>query len=536
MTHSVAAQETIPLRPSSPPDALTIRFVIVLMLAAVVPSIASGQAKPATAPAPEVKITSTPAKTQKLSDLTARYRFFERYTNDDEHTAPGMAASSRIAIIEVVKESIENAKGAPKRTETTRHAIFTERPLEVNTLGVNSIVRTYERYKVKTAETSGTKSQPLEGLSILIRPKLADLPQILSLNDGRSLTETEYDAASHQMFLAQISTLLPGQVVRIGDTWKLTRKAAQGLLADPLIVGDGLVAKLAEIRKEVDGPRFVASIEITGKLLTPAGESAVKAELLFTFVGESSLKLFSNKPTFPPRPSEDITESRGSITEIRMARMTSGPLPGPGRLRYQLNRELTMHRQVGLVEGSVPPPKLKQIPEPTEANSWLTFVDPSYKYSFRHPQDLLIPERSLATPEPKISFMTRSNREGRDILQIELASTILTPEDLKKELAEKYKQMKMEVIKGGEVWLPEKEWPATMKVHRIDAEVKLADTKSVSVGSARIHFDGYLILTGQTSSLIAIASTTNSGVAPYRKEVEKILRSLRLDPPRPPSN
>jgi hypothetical protein len=534
-------QEIIPLNPSPRTFSISPGIVIVLILAVVVPSIASGQTK--TQATPPVMITGTPAKTEKLSDLTARYRFFEKFTTSDESASAGVAGTSKIAIIEVVKESIEIAKAAPKVTETTRHSIFIERPFEINAVNnVNSILRSYQGFKIKGGEAHGMDGQPLEGLTVLIRPRLADLPQILSLTEARPLNEVEYGIIAHQMFIPQISQLLPGQVVRIGDNWKINRRASQALLADPFLVGEGLLGELTEIRKEVDGPRLVAVIAITGKLATPMGDCSINAELLFTFLGESSLKSFSTKPSFPPRPSEDIINCRGSITEIRLGSLTSGFLPGNGRLRFHLNRSVTMHRLIGLPEGAEPLPRLKQIPEPTDANSWLTFTAPNYKYSFQHPQDLLSLERNLALPEPKNSFMTRATREGRDILQIELLPGNFTPEDLKKEMAEKYKaltekfrQIGSNVIKGEEVWLPEKEWPATMKVHRIDSEVKLVDpkAKSVSAGKDRIHFDGYLILNGQNSTIVAIASTTRDSVGPYRKEIEQILRSIRLDPPRP---
>ncbi len=523
------------MKPSSALLPFGTRFALALVVAAFVTSMASGQTGPAAAPV--VQITSTPSKTQKVTDLTARYRFYERYTGDDDHTAPGYVASYRTAIIEVVKESLETPKAAPKRTEATRHSIFTERPAELNGVGnVTGVTRTYERFKVNPADLLTTGAQPLEGLSVMVRNRLGDLPQVISLTDGRVLTEFEYDAIAHQIYVPQISLLLPAQIIRIGDTWKVSRRAAQALLGDPLIVGDGLVAKFAEVRKEVDGPRSVAVIDVSGKLPTSAGDSTINAELLFTFVGESSLRGFSNKPTFPPKPSEGVIEGGGSITEIRLARVISGPLPGSDRLRYQMNREVTMHRQIGLIEGAPVPPKLKMIPEMNPRNSWLTHFDHGYKFAIDHPQDLIFPERSLAVAEPKTSFMIRNSREGRDMLQVEYVPRTLAPADLKKELEEKYKAIKREVIKGNEVYLPEAEWPK-MKVHRIDAEIKLADPKAVAVaGSARIHFDGYLITFGQACSIIAISSTTKDAVAPYRKEIEQILKTIRLDPPKPVAN
>ena len=348
----------------------------------------------------------------------------------------------------------------------------------------------------------------MDGVSALIRPKLGELPQVLSLTEGRQLTEYEYDVTARQVFVAHLSALLPAQVVRVGDTWRVPRKAAQALLGDPYLQGDTLGGKLIEIRKEVDGPRMVASIAISGKVSGPVGETTVNAELLFTFLPDSSLKSFPTKPQFPPRPSEDLIEARGAITELRLGRVTNVPLPGPGRLRFQSNREVTLHRQLGIVPGAVAPVKPAKLPDSTEANSWIIHVDPAGRYSFQHPQDMLLPERSQPTPEANTTLLIRTRRDGRDMVQVEYVPKVLTPEDLKKELTEKYGMLKMEVIKGAETWLPEADWPK-MKVHRIDAEVKVSDAKASStLGAPRIHFDGYLILFGQSSSLMVVSTTS----------------------------
>jgi hypothetical protein len=197
-----------------------------------------------------------------------------------------------------------------------------------------------------------------------------------------------------------------------------------------------------------------------------------------------------------------------------------------------------MHRQIGLVDGAPLAPKLKMIPDPSVATTWLTHIDPDFKFSLQHPQDLLPPDRSLAIPESKILFLMRNTREGRDMLQVEFVPKSLTPEDLKKVMEEKYQTFKTEILPGNTVWLPEADWVLSkMKVHRIDAEVKLADPKAATTaGTPRVHFDGYLILFGQSSSIIAISSTTRDAVGPYRKEIEQILKTIKLDPPKPAVN
>ncbi len=512
---------------------LTASLIAVVLL---FPGLALGQETPAPV-ASEGSTGSTPAKTKKFADLTVRYRFSERYTTDDARTGPGVVGSYRVAIVDVVRDSVESAQGAPKRTESSRRVLFVERLAE-SSVGIGTVastVRAIETYQAKPEDRLKMMgSRPLEAASVLVRPKVGELPQILSLSDGRQLTEYEYDALAHQVFVPHLTALLPTQVVRIGDTWRIPRKAAQALLGDPTLQGDTLVGRLAEVRKEVDGPRMVASIAITGKLAGAVAETTVNAEVLFTFQGSTAPKAASKKPTFPPNPAEDQMEARGAITELRLGSVTSGPLPGPGRLRFQSNRELTLHRQLGVVAGGAVLPTLERAPETSEANSWLTHVDPSGRYSFRHPQDMIPPDPSLPT-KPNTTLLIRGGREGRDMLQVEFFPRTLAIEDLKKALAEKYSLMKMELLKGDEGWLPEVEWPG-VRIYRINAALKSADPKAAAPGgSNRIHFDGYLIQFAQSVSILAIASTSRESVAPFRQDVESLLKTIKIDPPRPTS-
>src|SRR5206468_3780198 len=144
--------------------------------------------------------------------------------------------------------------------------------------------RTFERYRPRPEEPSKAIGvRPLDGLSALIRPRPGELPQVVSLTSGRLLTEYEYEVVARQVFVPQLSSILPAQVVRVGDTWRVARKAAQAMLGDPSVQGDTLVGKLTEVRKEVDGPRLVASIAVTGRVNSPTGDTKINAEALFTF-------------------------------------------------------------------------------------------------------------------------------------------------------------------------------------------------------------------------------------------------------------
>ena len=376
-------------------------------------------------------------------------------------------------------------------------------------------------------------ARPLEGAVVLVRPRSGEGPVILSLTDGRSLTDYEFETLSGQLFLPHLSQLFPTQAVRLRDTWKVSRKAAQALLGDSTIQADNLTGKLGEIRREVNGPRMVASVSITGKVPAQAGETSVNAEILFTFLASATPKPAAKKKTFPPNPYEDLTEARGAVTEVRMARVTTGPVPGPGRLRFLSNRELTLHRQIGV--GGPALPKLETLPEATEANAWLTRLDASGRYALKHPQDFLASDPN-APARPGLAILSRLSRTGRDMLQVEFFPKTLAVEDLKKAMAEKYALLKMEKIEGDQTWLPEGEWPG-VRVHRIDAALKVVDPKGIGpTGVTRIHFDGYLIQFPQSASVLAIATTSRESVGPFRGEVEAVLKTIQVDPPRPSTN
>jgi hypothetical protein len=484
--------------------------------------------------APAAKADSTPPVMKKVADLAARYHFTERYVHEETMAGPGLVGTYRVATREVVRESVEAAQGAPRRTDSTRQAIFSERLAESGFGGgsVGSTVRSYERFLVKTDDVvRATGGKPLEGASVLIRPRSGELPLVLSLTEGRTLTEFEFDAIAHQPFSPHLAQLMPTASVRLGDTWRVPRPAAQALLGDPTVPADGLSGKLFEVRKEVEGSRMVALVAITGKVAGPFGETIVNAEVQFQFIGTTTPKT-STKKVFPPHPFEGLTEARGAVTEVRLASETKGPVPGPGRLRFLSNREFTLHRQLGLAAGSPPPPTFEKPPEPTPANSWLTHLDSSGRYSLTHPQELLAPDPNLPV-KPGITLLTRLRRDGRDMLQVEFVPKTLAPEDIKKALAEKYSRLKMDILQGEEIWLPEADWPG-VRVHRIDAALKVGDPKAAGPGGAtRIHFDGYLIQFPQLASVLAIATTAREAVSIFRDEVEKILKTIKIDPPRP---
>ncbi|WP_435021871.1 hypothetical protein TA3x_002604 [Tundrisphaera sp. TA3] len=516
-----------------------------MIRASMIPAglLAIGLAAHAQEPKGEIA-ASSPAKTTVMADLTHRYRLMERYAPDETDAAgTPLIGPYRVGVVEITKDSIDVPKGSPKRSETARQLVYVERPAEVSTQGIPAAtVRTFERFQVRPGDAAeAVMPRPFEGLSVYCRPRPGEASQLLSLTEGRRLRDTEYELAARVTFLPHASQILPAQPVRVGETWRIPRKAAQALIGEAAGPVDALTGKLVELRREADGPRLVAVIGISGRVESPSLQAAVNAEALFTGLPEDATPPAdatapATAPAQPPARADDgIIETRGGLTEIRMARTTTGLLPGPGRLHYRTTREVVVHRQLGLGNDAATIPRPPARPEPTDANAWLSYLDPRGRFGFDHPQDLLPPDpyqlvAGGIVADPETATLTRGRRDGHDLLQVEYVGKVVTPELLRQKLASKWGSNRLEVMKGGEEWLPEAEWPR-MKVHRIEAAIQAPD-RSKTGNAPRIHFDGYLIQFGQSASILAVATTSRDNVAAYRQEIERILKSLQISPAR----
>ena len=58
--------------------------------------------------------------------------------------------------------------------------------------------------------------------------------------------------------------VLPTIPVRVGDSWRIPRKAVQTMLGEPELRGDSLHGKFVEIRREENGQARQAVISING--------------------------------------------------------------------------------------------------------------------------------------------------------------------------------------------------------------------------------------------------------------------------------
>ena len=471
-------------------------------------------------------------------DLTHRYRFIETYTKVEEKAGPALIGQYQVGIMEVLKDSVETASGKPKESEITRQTIFTERPAEVSSLGVvGATIRNYVRFQVRPDDVVRTPGpRPLDGLTLFYRTRAGESPEILSLSEDRRLREREYEVAARQVFLPSLPAVFPAYPARVGDSWRVTKRAVQALLGEGAIRGDNLVAKFAELRRETKTKRMIAVMTITGRIANPYADTLINARLEFTF-----------DPPAPPKPAlpgslvaapssttslkpgdESIIEAHGAITELRFARVAKGMLPdaASNRLTYSASQELILSRKLGVEASGGKLLKLFDAPPSTDVNSWVTYTDPSQRFFFHHPQDLVPPERfQLTAIGGEDSIVLVKNRgDGKEMIRIDVFRKSQEPDALQDVLNAEWKRIRAEVLPGPKEWLPAADWPQPMKVYRIEAALKLG------AKGTRMHYDAYLVKVSESVSLMVISTTSRDSVEGFRKDVEKLLKTFRLGP------
>jgi hypothetical protein len=447
-----------------------------------------------------------------------QYQFIERYAPSTDSGGPEAVVQTRVGIIETIKSEIENPRGAPDRREMKVQTIYTERPAELGTDGaVIAAVRRYDTFRLppdRTAKPSDPR--PLEGLSIWYQRKGAGNPLVLSLTEGRPLREREFGIISQQMFLPALAGLLPQFRSRIGDRWRVPPSAARVLLGPQAAADQVMVASFKDLRTAANGTHLVATFSLT------AQPTPYQAEILFTFA--------------PPGPPTDDSRgstvvARGFISEIRSAQSMTTPLPqSNGRLRQIQTRELVVARvRDEKAPLTVPDPK----PTPTDANSWLTYVDPQRRFHLRHPQSFV----DESPPGDVQTILVQQRPGGPDVVTLRLQIPTgdpaadqrnRDPELHRKELAEQWRLEHQDVVAGSHGWLPEADWkPAEMRAYRIEAI-----SQGLTGGRpVRLHLDYYLVLTTRAQSLVVTAQTLEDSPLDFRKQVEAMIRTFGFETP-----
>ena len=228
--------------------ALPRRFLVGLSSLLIVAGLESGftiQAQEQPAPAAVVDTID-----EALQDVSTKFRLREIYTSKDGEPLPGEISQTRNAFRETLTMTVDTPKGAPLKSERMRQVIYSERPASLtSTSRVDAVVRRFETLRFEPAPQglNVAKKPPLDGLIVwAVRGQSGE--QILSLQEGRSITDFEYQVATTVPTLLNFSELLPQTPVRIGDTWALTRTAARILVGRGQVSTSNLSGKLIEVK------------------------------------------------------------------------------------------------------------------------------------------------------------------------------------------------------------------------------------------------------------------------------------------------
>ena len=500
---------------------VAVRWGWLAALAAVL--VARPPAAAAQGPPPSAAESGSPV------DLTTRFHFLERYSSTEERSRLDAIGPYKVGVRETNKVLIEKPQGAPERDEWTTQAIYTERSARMSgSATVSAVVRRYEAFQQDPDPSAKpSRPRPLQGLTIWYQLQPGEAPQVLSLVPDRGLREDEFQIIDRQVFLPELSALLPTLPVRIGDTWRIPRARLAALLGDRPVRGNPLTGTLKEVRKGVKGPNWEATLGVTGRLLLPEGETLINAAVRFQFPPPS--------PEAAPAAGKgdgdgSTVEAPGAILEVRMALSSSAALPGTNsRLKKISTRDVVVGRQLSTQGATLTPPEAP--PTPTEANSWLTYEDPLGRFHFRHPQS----HRPVPQPDSNSVLLNDPRPTGPDPIDIRLQVGAdrqrLDPEFHRKQLEAEWDRNHFEVIRGPAEWLDDPGWEkAKMRVFRIEAALSLGSPTTRTV--QRIHADYYLVLLPR-ESLFVTSMTGEDPPLPFRKQVETLIRTFRLDSPTP---
>ncbi len=520
------------------------RFVAAGILAALLggpvrpPECVAQAVAPRPAPAPAQTsipptLGSTPAPEEPpsgVADLTMRYRFIERYATTEDPGNPQEIVQAKVGVEETINTEIDNPRGAPERRKIVAHTIYTERTADLGPDGaVTAVVRHYDGFRL-IPDPGARPGDPraLEGLKIWYQVMPAADPLVMGLSDDpastRRMREIEYSIISRQVFLPALSGVLPSLPSRVGDRWRVPRGAARTLLGSRTPTDVLLAATLKTIRKAENGQDLVAIINVT------ANPPTFQAEIQFSFA-----------PSPPPVDDSQgsTVDARGAIIELRSAQVMTSPLPNSdGRLRQTQTRELIVARQNlndkdGKKVAPLTVPETR--PSPTEANSWVAYVDPRRRFHFFHPQTLV----DDSPPGADSVELVQTRPEGPDVVGFQLQPKTgdveadrrnLDPDFHRKTLAEVWRQGQQDVIAGSSGWLPEADWKsAGMKVYRIEAALRSSPTRTVTA-QRRVHLDYYLILTNRPESLVVNATTLQDPPIDFRRKAEAMIKTFRFGP------
>lgn len=450
-----------------------------------------------------------------------RYRFHEPYALNPKPGSDAIGAY-RVGFREIIKVVADApAGGAPERNEYRRAAIWTERPALLGGAGqgrVLAVIRHTEKIRAEPDPRLNPADPPLlEDTDLFVR-LTSGYPQILILKPNRSLRFEEYRFLSMCPYVPELGGLLPQGAVHLQDSWEISRSAAQSLVTG--VNGPvAITGTLERIETDPNGKQK-AVFDFQGTAPTAFGDARIHAEVEFL------IEKLMSRPTAAGRQPESGAplQAEGAVVRLSLAQEDLGVPLGEGRRKQDIRRELVLERQLEF-DGN-PPNLPAELPKPTPENSWLLFHEPKGKFQIRFPQDM-----RGAIEGPNAYSLVRNRVQGEDRVRFQLTTDEQPkPDEFVEELKARWTELGIKAQAGNQATaLPESEWQG-MKVHRGDALLRLPQGASGSGpnGVNRLFFYGYVIQTGTKHGLKVEATTTVDPSAPFRDEVESILKSLKF--------
>ncbi len=499
--------------------------------------------------APQAKAAPKPADDNAVEALSLHYRFTEHYSPVPDPNHPEFITQYRVGARETTKISLDNPGGAPIRGEIVRHTIYTERVARATRAGdLTDAVRRYDRFFYKDFTAKNDASHPskgaFQGLTLWVGERVKSGPQVINLTADRLIREFEYLTIQSLVSPSRLKGLLPPTPPRIGDTWRIPLPATIVLLPElPEPENYSLEGTLIEVHK-TDQPRTHAAIlGIQGQFTMPEGPSALNARITFTFKTPEPKPATDGAEAPPTRTNSGVIEARGMITELRLARIITSPIPeGDGRLQQTTNYELLIGREPTAIPLAGDPTATllalpDPIPKPDEANSWVLYDDPAGRFHLRHPQNL----RVIDSASSDVDLEFRDIQDDHvDVFGLQLqpgegngdqARLFRDPEYHRRNMFKNWEKQGQDVVKGPIGWLPEADWtPSKRKVYRIEAALR---PQGSAANSPRVYSDCYLASLPSNKSIFVTTMTTQDPHVPYRDQVESMIRSFDFGPSRP---
>jgi hypothetical protein len=452
-----------------------------------------------------------------LKNVSTKYRFREVYTLKDGEPLAGEIGQTRNAFKETLVMTVDVPRGAPVKSERTRQVIYSERPALLSGANkVTAVVRRFETLRFEPAPQGldVAKKPPLDGL-VVYTVKGPAGEQILSLTDGRPVTDFEFGVATSVPTLLNFAELLPQTPLRIGDSWSINRTASRMLLGRGQIQSTKLMGTIISVQPSAANPKdYSAIIGISGNVTTDLGTCSLNLQYQFDF-SEGTARV-DDLPLVGARSQDTIISAAGAITKMTFAQLEVSDVAGSeGRLKQVFDRKLVYERQVTGRQNPVNIPTSP--PTPTKENSWLVFEDPLNRFMLLHPPVF----KPQMTEDNLIMFV--STGEIPDFIRIDLDGNATKPENFRKDLEAEWKADGFQIFAVSEGWLNDPAWK-NRRVYVVEAALQAKDVGN----NKRGHFDGFVMQFPQNQTIIAESMTYSENSNQFRSLVEQILQTMEM--------